>query len=147
MFPPKHRSRPKSWTVVVLTLNRPKKHNALNATDEVAMEQWKDLYSASDRLVSGLFSRLLNTLEEALGHAVELAMNVAEKISLMSTKLMRDLMIYCPDTPDETHFLDSMTLMGMAESADNIEALQSYMQKRTPEFAGNLDRSDFPFWP
>ncbi|KAI8270248.1 Enoyl-CoA hydratase AFT3-1 [Colletotrichum sp. SAR11_239] len=104
-------------------------------------------YAASDPMVSGLFSNILPTPEATLNYAVGMAVDMAENTSLMSTKIMRDLMLYCPDTPEETHLLDSRTFIASAGSPDNVEGLRSFMEKRKPEFAGDIDRSEFPFWP
>uniref|UniRef100_L2FHX4 Enoyl-hydratase isomerase family protein n=1 Tax=Colletotrichum fructicola (strain Nara gc5) TaxID=1213859 RepID=L2FHX4_COLFN len=104
-------------------------------------------YAASDPMVSGLFSNILPTPEATLNYAVGTAVDMAENTSLMSTKMMRDLMLYCPDTPEETHLLDSRTFIASAGSPDNVEGLGSFMEKRKPEFAGGIDRSEFPFWP
>ncbi|KAJ0269310.1 putative secondary metabolism biosynthetic enzyme [Colletotrichum noveboracense] len=104
-------------------------------------------YAASDPMVSGLFSNILPTPEATLNYAVGTAVDMAENTSLMSTKMMRDLMLYCPDTPEETHLLDSRTFIASAGSPDNVEGLRSFMEKRKPEFAGDIDRSEFPFWP
>ncbi|KAK1624420.1 ClpP/crotonase-like domain-containing protein [Colletotrichum phormii] len=163
--------------VIVVTLNRPQRHNAVNGNileelfsvfniidndDRVravvltgagksfcagmdlsggpeglmkikqnpdAMNQWKDpafylpklvglskanhivttgnTYTASDPIVSGMFSKLLPTPEETVRYAIDLATEIAENTSITSTKLMRDMMLYCPDTPEGTHDLDS----------------------------------------
>ncbi|KAK1445618.1 hypothetical protein CMEL01_09861 [Colletotrichum melonis] len=104
-------------------------------------------YTASDPLVSGLFSKLLPTPEETVRYAIELATDVAENTSIMSTKLMRDMMLYCPDTPEETHDLDSKVFITSFGSKDNVEGLTSFMEKRQAEFSGEFDRSDFSFYP
>ena len=60
-------------------------------------------YSASDPLVSPLFSKLLPTPQATVEYAVELATDIAENTSPTSTKLMRDLLLYSPDTVSYTH--------------------------------------------
>lgn len=104
-------------------------------------------YTASDPLVSGLFSKLLPTPEETVRYAIELATDIAENTSIMSTKLMRDMMLYCPETPEETHDLDSKVFITSFGSKDNVEGLTSFMEKRKAEFSGGFDRSAFPFYP
>ncbi|KAF9880151.1 enoyl-CoA hydratase/isomerase [Colletotrichum karsti] len=104
-------------------------------------------YVASDPIVSGLFSNLLPTPEAALQYALETAVDMAENTSLMSTKMMRDLMLYGPDTPEETHLLDSRVFIASAGSPDNVEGLKSFAEKRKPKFSGAIDRTEFPFWP
>lgn len=104
-------------------------------------------YSASDPLVSGLFSKLLPTPQETVSHAIELALDIAENTSLSSTKLMRDMMLYCPETPEQTHVLDSRVFISVVGSKDNMEGIGSFMEKRKPKFSGSVDKENFPFWP
>ncbi|KAK1489262.1 hypothetical protein CCUS01_03306 [Colletotrichum cuscutae] len=104
-------------------------------------------YTASDPLVSGLFSKLLPTPDETVRYAIELVTDVAENTSIMRTKLMRDMMLYCPDTPEETHDLDSKVFITSFGSKDNVEGLTSFMEKRQAEFSGKFDKSDFSFYP
>jgi enoyl-CoA hydratase/carnithine racemase len=104
-------------------------------------------YPASDPLVSPLFSKLLATPEETVAAAVGIAMDVAENTSLTSTKLMRDMMVYCPATPEETHVLDSRVFLSLAGARDNVEGINSFMEKRRAQFGGRFEREAVPFWP
>ncbi|KAL0944914.1 uncharacterized protein CTRU02_202801 [Colletotrichum truncatum] len=106
-----------------------------------------NIYSASDPMVSGLFSKLCSTPEDTLKYAIETAIDIAENTSLTSTKMMRDLMLYCPSTPEETHILDSRVFIAAAGSADNVEGIKAFMEKRKPAFSGDIDRAALPFWP
>jgi enoyl-CoA hydratase/carnithine racemase len=104
-------------------------------------------YAVTDPLVGGLFSKLLPTPEETVAHAIDLATDIAENTSVASTKLMRDMMLYCPATPEETHILDSRVLLSAVGTKDNVEGVRSFMEKRKPVFSGTIDEKDFPFWP
>ncbi|KAK7402622.1 hypothetical protein QQX98_011634 [Neonectria punicea] len=106
-----------------------------------------DTYVASDPLVSGLFSKLLPSPQEMIAYAINLAIDIAEKTSIVSTKLMRDMLLYCPSTPEETHILDSRIFLSTIGTKDNVEGIESFMQKRKPEFSGTVDAREFPFWP
>ncbi|EWZ00119.1 hypothetical protein FOYG_00015 [Fusarium oxysporum NRRL 32931] len=79
-----------------------------------------ETYFASDPLVSPLFSKLLPTPEETVAYAVELASNIGENTSLTSTKLMRDMLLYNSETPEEMHKLDSKVFISLVGSQDNV---------------------------
>lgn len=104
-------------------------------------------YLASDPLVSGLFSKLLPTPQETVSYAIDLATDIAENTSVASTKLIRDMMLYCPATPEDTHVLDSRVFISIVGSRDNMEGVKSFMKKRKPQFSGAMDENEFPFWP
>lgn len=104
-------------------------------------------YPATDPSVRGLFSRLLPSPEETLAHAIDVAIDIAENTSITSTKLMRDMMVYCPPTPEQTHILDSRVFISIVGSEDNMEGISSFMGKRQPKFKGGFESTEFPFWP
>ncbi|KAF5593457.1 enoyl hydratase isomerase family [Fusarium pseudoanthophilum] len=106
-----------------------------------------DTYLASDPIVSPLFSKLLSTPQETLTYAVELASRIAEGTSLTSTKLMRDMLLYNSETPEEMHKLDSKVFISLVGSKDNMAGIESVMKKQHPEFSGTLNRKAVPFWP
>jgi hypothetical protein len=60
---------------------------------------------------------------------------------------MRDMLWYCPSTPDDTHLLDSRVCILVIGSGDNLEGMRSFMAKRSPNFAASVDKANFPFWP
>lgn len=104
-------------------------------------------YMVSDPLVRPLFSKLLPTPQATVEYAVGLATDIAENTSPTSTKLMRDMLLYSPDTPEETHKLESQVFLCVVGSKDNVEGVKSFMGKRKPEFSGSFDREAVPFWP
>ncbi|KAI1030049.1 hypothetical protein LB504_010342 [Fusarium proliferatum] len=106
-----------------------------------------DTYLASDPVVSPLFSKLLSTPQETLLYAVELASRVAESTSLTSTKLMRDMLLYNSETPEEMHKLDSKVFISLVGSKDNMAGIQGVTKKHRPDFSGAFDRKAVPFWP
>ncbi|KAF5563526.1 enoyl hydratase isomerase family [Fusarium napiforme] len=106
-----------------------------------------DTYPASDPIVSPLFSKLLSTPQEALIYAVELASRIAVGTSLTSTKLMRDILLYNSETPEEMHKLDSKVFISLVGSKDNLAGTKAVMKRQHPEFSGTFDRKAVPFWP
>jgi enoyl-CoA hydratase/carnithine racemase len=106
-----------------------------------------ETYVASDPLVSPLFSKLLPTPEETVAYAVELASNIGEGTSLTSTKLMRDMLLYNSETPEEMHKLDSKVFISLVGSQDNVAGIKGITKKQHPDFSGTFDRNAVPFWP
>ncbi|KAH6695628.1 enoyl-CoA hydratase/isomerase family protein [Plectosphaerella plurivora] len=104
-------------------------------------------YPASDPLVSPLFSKLLDTPEATVAYAVEIATDIAENTSPTSTKLMRDMLLRGPGSPEEMHKLDSSLFISVIGSKDNMEGIESFMKKRRPEFGGSFDSEAVPSWP
>jgi enoyl-CoA hydratase/carnithine racemase len=104
-------------------------------------------YLASDPLVNSLFSKLLETPQDTLAYAVELATEIAENTSLNSTKMMRDLLLYNSDTPEEMHVLDSRSFISAVGSKDNVAGIKGFMNKTKPDFTGAFDPESVPFWP
>ncbi|GKT42866.1 3-hydroxypropionyl-coenzyme A dehydratase [Colletotrichum spaethianum] len=105
------------------------------------------VYPVTDPLVRDLFSTLLPTPRETVEYAVRLAEDLAETTSLVSTKLMRDMMVYGPPSPEGAHILDSRAFVQLAGTEDNVEGVRSFLEKRKPEFTGSLSRESVPFWP
>ncbi|KAI8292200.1 hypothetical protein K4K60_009399 [Colletotrichum sp. SAR11_57] len=93
-----------------------------------------NVYPVTDPLVNGLFSKLLPTPQHTVEYALKLAEDIAENTSLVSTKMMHDMMVYCPPTPEEAHILDSRIFVQMAGTNDNIEGVKSFLEKRKPTF-------------
>ena len=96
------------------------------------------VYPAEHPLMKDLYSELLPSPEATVKRGLELADEIAKNTSTVSTKLMRDLMIYTPDTPEEAHLLDSRVIYGCFGSPDNKEGVASFFEKRGPNFPGQF---------
>ncbi|KAK3902819.1 ClpP/crotonase-like domain-containing protein [Staphylotrichum tortipilum] len=107
-------------------------------------------YTASDPLVRGLFSALLPTPQETVEYAVRLAGEIAGNTSVTSTKLMRDMLVWGPTTPEETHRLDSRVFLEVVGGRDNEEGVRSFVEKRRAVFGGRFEREKlgglYPWW-
>jgi hypothetical protein len=93
-----------------------------------------------------LFSKLLLTPQETVVYAVELATELADTTSLTSTKLMRDMLLYGPNNPEETHILDSKVFLSVVGSKDNVAGIKGFMKNESPRFGGAFDGESVPFW-
>lgn len=107
------------------------------------------VYPANHPLLDGLFSELLDTPDQVLPRALELADEIAKNTSSVSTNLMRELMYRNPGSAESTHLLDSAVIYSLFGGKDNTEGVQSFMEKRAANFTGSMvqDAPDmYPWW-
>ncbi|XMA18736.1 hypothetical protein WAI453_011527 [Rhynchosporium graminicola] len=106
-----------------------------------------EVLPASHKLLEGLFSEILPQ-EQVLERALDIADDVARNCSNVSVMLMRDLMWRGPDSAEGAHLLDSKVLLGLFKGRDKDEGIQSFLEKRSPEFKGTMDDAPdiWPWW-
>ncbi|KAK2751035.1 hypothetical protein FQN57_000110 [Myotisia sp. PD_48] len=108
-------------------------------------------YPAEHPLLRELFSEVLDTPEQTVARALELATEIAENTSTLSTTLNKELMWRGPGSPEETHLLDSKVIYGLFGGTDNEEGVKSFFQKRKPNFTGSFGNPNdvpdvYPWW-
>ncbi|KAL1962148.1 hypothetical protein VTN77DRAFT_552 [Rasamsonia byssochlamydoides] len=108
-------------------------------------------YPASHPLLSTLFSEVLPTPEATVARGLELATEIAENTSTVATALMRDLMYRGPDSAEATHLLESRVIFDMFGGRDNLEGVQSFFEKRKPDFQASFNNVEdvpavYPWW-
>ncbi|KAE8450619.1 hypothetical protein EG329_005963 [Mollisiaceae sp. DMI_Dod_QoI] len=104
------------------------------------------VYRADDPLLRELWGEVVEegkVLERALEMAEEMSVNT----SLVSTRLMRDLMWRGPGSAEEAHLLDSKVLFEVFGGADAREGVESFLEKRKADFKGTMDRDAPSVWP
>ncbi len=108
------------------------------------------VFDAAEALGGRLVSRVLPD-DELLPAARALAAEIAENTSAVSVALARQLMwsMLGTATPWEAHRLDSLAMFRLGQSADVVEGVTSFLEKRPPKFPGRV--ADFagvvPLWP
>ncbi|NNL67646.1 MAG: crotonase/enoyl-CoA hydratase family protein [Myxococcales bacterium] len=108
------------------------------------------VFPAEEALAGGLVSRVLPH-DDLLPAARELAREIAENTSAVSIALSRQLLwkMLGADHPMEAHRIDSQAIYAMGRSPDAYEGVQSFLEKRPPEFSmkASEDMPDFyPWW-
>lgn len=71
------------------------------------------VHRASEPIFGGLFSETLDTPEKVLPRAIELAEEISNNTSVVSTTLMKEMMFRNPDSPEGAHLLDSKIIYSL----------------------------------
>lgn len=108
-----------------------------------------DIYPADHRLFDSLFTEICSTPEATVARAIQMATNLANNTSTVSTKIMRELIYRCPPTVEEAHLLDSEMIYGLYGRKDNLEGVKAFLEKRPADFTGQVPRDapeGYPWW-
>jgi enoyl-CoA hydratase/carnithine racemase len=102
------------------------------------------VFDAPEALSAGLVNRLYEP-EEVLGAAYELARELVVKTAPVSVAVIRQLLYRMSplESPFPVQRLDSRLIAGCAQSADAVEGVVSFLQKRDPEWVETVSR-DLP---
>jgi enoyl-CoA hydratase/carnithine racemase len=108
------------------------------------------VFPAEEALAGRLVSRVVPP-QELLPTAYGLAREIADNTSAVSIALTRAMMwrMLGADHPMEAHRVDSRAVHWTGRSADAVEGVTSFLQKRPPQFAlsPTTDMPDFyPWW-
>jgi enoyl-CoA hydratase/carnithine racemase len=108
------------------------------------------VFRARDEANSGLFNYVLPK-DEVLPKAMELAREITDNTSAMSVTLSKALLQRGLSEADfrTTHLQDSRVFLWAGRSADAAEGIQSFLEKREPQFklSPTKDLPDFyPWW-
>jgi len=106
-------------------------------------------YQANDKLLDGLFSEVLDSPEEVLPKAIELAEEMAKNCSNVSLMLMKEMMYRNPGTAEGTHLLDSKIMWELFGTTDNNEGVKAWVEKRPVRFTGSVIADapgSYPWW-
>ncbi|KAK5730647.1 hypothetical protein LTR15_000584 [Elasticomyces elasticus] len=104
-------------------------------------------YPASHPLLNTLFSETLDTPDAVLPRALEIADEIVQNTSTVSSYLMKELMYRDTGSAEGQHLLDSKVIYEMFGSKDNTEGVQSFLQKRPVKFVGSMQQDAPGSWP
>ncbi|KAJ1327889.1 enoyl-CoA hydratase [Microdochium nivale] len=105
------------------------------------------VYQSTDPYVRDLFSEVLPA-DKVVARAVELAEEIAAKTSIVASRVMRDMIFRGPASPEEAYLLESRVFYDLFNhAADSREGIDSFMQKREPDFKGQWDTDKPTAWP
>ena len=108
------------------------------------------VFPAEEALAGGLVSEVLAP-DALLPRAYEIAAEMASHTSAVSVALSRQMLwkMLGADHPMEAHKIDSRGIQYMGASADAREGVESFLEKRDPDFQLRVsqDLPDyFPWW-
>ncbi|MBU1276510.1 MAG: enoyl-CoA hydratase/isomerase family protein [Proteobacteria bacterium] len=108
------------------------------------------VFRAGDQAGTGLFNYLLPA-DEVLPKAMELAREIADNTSATSVALAKAMVWHGLAEPDpqSVHLIDSRVFYWVGRQADAAEGIQSFLEKRPPDFtmSPTKDLPDFyPWW-
>lgn len=104
---------------------------------------------ASSPMLNGLFAEILPSPDQVLPRALELATDIAQNTSTVSTYLMREMIWRNPGSAEAAHLLDSEIMYQLYDKKDKEEGINSFLEKRPPRFEGSVDHdmvSCIPWW-
>ncbi|MFT4518464.1 MAG: enoyl-CoA hydratase/carnithine racemase [Halioglobus sp.] len=102
------------------------------------------VFDADEALRGGLVKEVVKP-EELLPRARELAREIVQNTSAVSVALARQMMwqMLGASHPMEAHRLDSKAMNFMGAGPDSIEGIESFLEKRAPDFSMSVSQ-DFP---
>ncbi len=108
------------------------------------------VFPAQEALEGGLVSEVLKP-EALMPRARDLALEIAQNTSAISVALTRQLLwrMAGADHPMEAHKIDSKCMYWTGKNADSTEGIQSFLEKRAPQFTlkPSMDMPEFyPWW-
>jgi enoyl-CoA hydratase/carnithine racemase len=104
------------------------------------------LFGAAEALESGLVTSL-HEPEDVLDAAYELARDIIANTSEVSTAVIKQMLnrLSGLDSPLPVHAVDSRLIAGLGTSADAVEGVTSFLEKRPPHFPMTLPEG-LPQW-
>lgn len=106
------------------------------------------VFDAEEALRGGLV-RSVHPAAELLDAARGLALEIADNTSAVSVAMTRAMLwrLSAADHPMMAHRVDSRSIFRLSKGADAQEGIESFLEKRPPEFPGKVPRDMPDFYP
>lgn len=106
------------------------------------------VFGPEEALAAGLVSEVLAP-DELLPRAREIALEIAQNTSALSIALSRQMLwkMLGADHPMAAHEIDSRAIDYMGSSPDAYEGVQSFLEKRAPQFSMKVSEDLPAFYP
>ncbi|MEM7542797.1 MAG: crotonase/enoyl-CoA hydratase family protein [Pseudomonadota bacterium] len=106
------------------------------------------VFDADEALRGGLIKEVVEP-DQLIERAHEIASEIAENCSSLSIAMIRHMMwrMLSADHPMEAHRIDSQGVYHLGRGDDAKEGVESFFEKRPPNFAGKVSEDMPPFFP
>lgn len=104
------------------------------------------VYPSTSPYVRDLFVEIVGP-DEVVPRAVELAEEIAGKTSIVTSRVMKDMLFRGASTPEEAFLLESRVFYDLFNGRDSKEGIASFLEKREPEFKGVWEEDRPTAWP
>ncbi|KAJ5226503.1 Enoyl-CoA hydratase AKT3-1 [Penicillium chermesinum] len=107
---------------------------------------WRHVPS-TPQYFGGLFMETISDAAQVLPRALDLAHEMATNVSPLASSMSRALMWEGPASPEAAHLLESRVFHHMIGQRDYKEGVNSFLEKRQPEFQTDPRQDSSPNYP
>jgi enoyl-CoA hydratase/carnithine racemase len=106
-----------------------------------------DTFSPESPPIQDLYYKILPAREDVFPTALAFAKELAAHTSQVSVAYTKGLLLHPGSNIEENHILDSRAIRLTGSSADAVEGVKSFMERRSPKFTDTLSKNLTPWYP